>query len=508
MGIIKGVKTAFSNKDVPDYEVFYSDYIDKWKNAWKGNPEWKPARKTGLYPTKEKRRDRKCLNTAKALCNEFANLTFSEQVEITVSDKTYHEYVQKILQDNGFWKNFPDLLELNYAIGGTVLKAYLDGGNVKLDYVDGDMFIPTRWDNRAIYDGVFISRTTKGRKYYTLFEWQTLEEVPDDTGSIISRIAIENHLFASDLATEIGVEVSLSDLYPKLSPVVYVNNVSSPLFSYMRPSVANNIDTDSPLGISVYANAMDTLEALDIAFDSFSREFILGRKRIIVPTSAIRTVPDPENPGKSVRYFDADDEVYQAFKDAENEEQKITDNTMTLRVEEHVSAINALLNVLCFQVGLSPGTLSFDAVQGLKTATEVISQNSKTYRTKQSHQNIIKEVLEDTVKSIINLGLAIGDLSDIKDYEVTIGFDDSIIVDENAIIDNNIKLVTAELKSKLRAIKEILKCDDKTARAELDQIAKENQVTGSEADQFNMDTGDANQADGREPEQEGPGDAE
>jgi A118 family predicted phage portal protein len=255
----------------------------------------------------------------------------------------------------------------------------------------------------------------------------------------------------------------------------------------MRPSVANNIDTDSPLGISVYANSLDTLEALDIAFDSFSREFILGRKRIIVPASAIRTVPDPDNPGKTVRYFDADDEVYQAFKDSENDETKITDNTMTLRIEEHVSAINALLNILCFQVGLSPGTLSFDAVQGLKTATEVISQNSKTYRTKQSHQNIIKEVLEDTVKSIINLGIAVGDLTEVKEYEVTIGFDDSIIVDENAIIDNNIKLVAAGLKSKLRAIKEILKCDDKTAQAELDQISKEEQVTGNEADMFGTD---------------------
>jgi len=485
MGIIKGAKSAFQNKSIPDYDDFYSNSIGLWKSIWQGNPPWRKVKKTGLNPGKERVMD--SLNTAKVLCNELANLTFSEQVDITVSDNDYNDYVQKVLQANGFWKNFSDLLELSYAIGGSVIKTYLENSQVKLDYVDADMFIPTRWDNKAIYDGIFISKTTKGKKYYTLFEWQYTEIATNEKGIQYSRITIENHLFESDKKDEVGVEVALSTMYPTLQPVIYIDYVSDSLFSYMRPSVANNVDTSSPLGISVYADALDTLKALDIAFDSFNREFILGRKRIIVPVSAIRAVPDPENPGHMVRYFDADDEVYQAFKGEDTEDLKITDNTTTLRVEEHVAAINALLNILCFQTGLSPGTLSFDAAEGLKTATEVISQNSKTYRTKQSHQNLIRETLEETVKSIITLGIAIGDLKTVNDYEVTIGFDDSIIVDENAIIDNNIKLVSAGLKSKLKAIMQIQKCDEKTAQEELDQIAKESQVTGDNTDLFGSD---------------------
>lgn len=499
MGIIKGVKSVFKDKNVPDYEGYYSEFIETWKQIYKGFPEWRKTTKTGLNPKKERQRD--TLNTAKVLCNELSILTFSEQVDITVSDKEYHEYVQNALQDNGFWKNFPDLLELDYAIGGCVLKTYLDDSKVKLDFVDGDMFIPTSWDNRRIHDGVFVSKTVKGKKYYTLFEWQYKEIVTGEDGVQSERITIENHLFMSDNKEEVGVEVSLETLYPKLEVFTYINNVSDSLFSYMRPAVANNIDTDSPLGISVYANALDTLKALDIAFDSFNREFILGRKRIIVPVSAIRSVNDPEHPGKMVRYFDADDEVYQAMKNENQEEIKITDNTMTLRIDDHVKAINALLNILCFQTGLSPGTLSFDAAQGLKTATEVISQNSRTYRTKQAHQNLIKEAIEDTVKNIITLGIAIGDIKAVKEYEVTIGFDDSIIVDENAIIDNNIKLVGARLKSRLKAIMQIQKCDAKTAQDEINQIDKEDQVTGNEADAFGNDT-DNTDTDADEPEEE------
>ena len=64
--------------------------------------------------------------------------------------------------------------------------------------------------------------------------------------------------------------------------------------------------------MSVFANAMDTLKQLDVAFDSFGREFVLGKKLIIVPEAAIRevTVPGAAEP---LRYFDADDEAYEAF---------------------------------------------------------------------------------------------------------------------------------------------------------------------------------------------------
>jgi hypothetical protein len=42
------------------------------------------------------------------------------------------------------------------------------------------------------------------------------------------------------------------------------------------------------------------------------------------------------------------------------------------------------------------------------------------------------------------------------------------------MIDNNIKLVAAGLKSKLSAVMEVLKCDENTAMAEIERINKEN----------------------------------
>lgn len=182
-------------------------------------------------------------------------------------------------------------------------------------------------------------------------------------------------------------------------------------------------------------------------------------------------------------YFDADDEAFIALKMEENETLKITDNTTELRIEEHVSAINALLNILCFQIGLSAGSFSFDSVQGMKTATEVISQDSKTARTIKSNKNIITEMLEQLVNSLIALGMAL-DLIPVKEYAVTVGWQDNIIIDDNTLIDNNIKLTQAGLKSKLNAIMEVQKCDEETAQQELDRISKEQSVTGIDIDDF------------------------
>ena len=119
----------------------------------------------------------------------------------------------------------------------------------------------------------------------------------------------------------------------------------------------------------------------------------------------------------------------------------------------------------------------------MKTATEVISQDSKTARTIKSNKNIITEMLEQLVHSLIALGTALK-IIPVKEYAVTVGWQDNIIIDDNTLIDNNIKLTQAGLKSKLNAIMEVQKCDEETAQQELDRISKEQSVTGIDIDDF------------------------
>lgn len=449
--------------------AYYSACIAKWRDIYENRPVWKTAKKGGLFSHGDRPLLR--LNMAKVLCDSLSALTFAEQCEVTLDNKDYQRYIDGALNANGFWKQLPELLCSAYALGGCVLKCYLEDGKPKIDYIIADRFIPVRWDGRGISEGIFISTTSCGKDFFHLLEYN---------GGGKS----EFKLFKSADENTLGNEVELSTLYPDLSARVEYPD-QTPMFAYFKPFVSNNEEYDTPLGMSVYANCLDTLKSLDTVFDSFMREFVLGKKRIIVPSSCIRTIVDPET-GAAIRYFDSDDEAFVALKNDSEKDVKITDNTAELRVEQHVAAINAYLNILCMQTGLSAGTFSFDVQQGMKTATEIISQESKTARTVKNNKNLLTEAIEGIVRALIVLGQMSGALSG-QEYTVTIGWHDNIVIDENTLIDNTIKLYSAGLISREKAIMDIYKCDLQTAREEAERIKQESSVGGGSMDFFGSD---------------------
>ncbi|WP_242227178.1 phage portal protein [Bacillus cereus group sp. BfR-BA-01315] len=465
LGLIRGIKKISDKKDIPVNEESYK-HIDMWKALYSGHyDDWHNVK----YHTIEgqKSRTMASLNMAKVISQEMATLIFNEKCSINISDDTLSDNIKNVLDENNFIKEFQRYLEYNFALGGMVIKVYWDEG-IKLSYVTADCFIPIAWDNKHITEGVFVNEISKGDKKYTLLEWHVVE-----VGDEGKEYVIKNELYESKNQGDLGVKVPLETLYPDLEERVGIKDLSKPTFVYFKPNTANNLDMSSPLGISIYANALGTLKSLDIAFDSFQREFVLGKKRIIVPDMAIRTVVD-SNTGAMLRYFDANDEVYQAFQLGDNTNQ-IQDISVELRVEEHAAAINALLNYLSSQVGLSAGTFSFDG-QGVKTATEVVSENSKTFRTKQSHETVIEDGIRDLVDIIIEIAALYDEFESTDDYEVTVTFDDSIAEDQTAEINKQILLVTNNLTTKKKAIMKIHGVSEEEATQMLEEITEENRM--------------------------------
>lgn len=45
---------------------------------------------------------------------------------------------------------------------------------------------------------------------------------------------------------------------------------------------------DSPFGLPIYANSIDTIKALDLTYDSFTNEIQNGRKRLFVTQDALK----------------------------------------------------------------------------------------------------------------------------------------------------------------------------------------------------------------------------
>lgn len=434
-----------------------------WKRIYCGDPDWKTVKKSGLYRGGSRRMN--MLGTAKAVCDRFAAGVMAEKPNLVFSDKAVGEYVRRVLDESSFWQKLAERLPYAFAMGGCVFRPYINSGKIGIDCVIGSSFVPLEWDDSGVSQACFRSTSVRNGKAYTLLERRGAEN-----GTAVS----EHKLFCSkDGASgySFASECALSSVYPELSARVEYDGIDSRLFSVFKVFGANNLYPELPLGISVYANAVDTLRALDVAFDSFAREFILGKKRIIVPSSCVQTVVDIAT-GEQRQYFDADDEAYVALKCDEESELKITDNTVELRVDEHIKAINALLNILCFQTGLSAGTFSFDANEGVKTATEIISRDSRTAATIRVQQNALGAAIAELVSEIAALGVYLGEL-DGGDASVEVLWQDGIITDENTLIENSVRLVQNGLKSRVTAIMELQRCSYEEAVKEYERIQSE-----------------------------------
>jgi A118 family predicted phage portal protein len=472
MGLIKGIQRISDKRDIPVNDEMYN-LIDTWKAIYAGYfKEWHDT--SYMTVNGKKQRKRASMRMAKVAANKMATLIFNEKCEINISDEQLEKTVKDILKENKFNREFRRYLEYGFALGGMVMKAYYEAGKIKVSYTTADCFIPLAWDNFRITEGVFVSTFRKGDLHYTHLEWHLWEE-----GNYIVR----NELYESKTDNEVGVKVPLATQFKDLEEEIIFHTIQKTIFVYFKPNIANNFDTNSPLGISIFANSLDTLKSLDIAFDSFQREFALGKKRIIVPQTAIKTVVDPST-GQVSRYFDADDEVYEAMNLGDNmEADKVHDISVQLRVQEHISSINALLNILAMQIGFNAGTFTFDGA-GVKTATEVVSENSETFRTKQDHETNVEAAIQELVDAIVEIGDAFNVFPRPAEYDVTVAFDDSIAEDQAAEIQKQIQLVTNGLNSKIRAIMKIHGLTEKEAEELLKVIQGEQATATAEAIDF------------------------
>jgi len=419
-----------ANEDDVNVSAAYT-LIENWKRIYGNLPEWATYQTNGVGGLKTV--NRKLTAAPKTICAELASLIWSEQPQIQVSDS-----LKEVLENNNFYEEMQKRIEYFAALGGMAVKGYYDGKDVKLDYVTADRFVPLSYDTNNVTDGQFLDyRTYKGKKYVRVETY-----VKKDTGYTIT-----NELFFENKKVALGTIPYLAELLPEADIVT-----DKKLFSYIKYPVANNLDMESPLGISMFANSIYSLEALDTAYDLLNDELVLGRKRIIVPAAAMKAIFD-ETAGRFDMYFDTNDRVYQAMHFEENDSYKITDNSVELRVEQLLAAIDGHLRMIEFQTSFSPGSFSFDIKNGFKTATEVISDNSKTFKTKQAAENQIDSLIRDSIEIV-------GAISDIYKLGidvsgVEISWDDSVIEDRNSKATYQIMLKTNGLTTQVKAIMEV-----------------------------------------------------
>ena len=354
------------------------------------------------------RRTRKSLGLAKTVSEDWANLLLNEKFQIGVDKASAKKKIDAVLVANEFAKRGNQLVELAFALGTGAFVEYLDGDDVKIDYIRAGMIYPISWDNGRVLECAFASERATGKQKKVYLNIHRLEA---------GKYVIENHMFDRN-----GSVLTETDLPDEVLPEVRTGS-AIPRFQIFSPNIANNIDPDSPLGISVYANALDQLESADLVYDSYCNEFRLGRKRITVPISMARMAMEED--GTSTPVFDDNDTEFYAVPQDDKSENKIQEHNMEIRSEAHDTGIQTMLNLVSWKTGSGGKRYVFRRDGQVRTATEVISENSDLYRNLKKHELSLEAALLGMIDSI-------ADLLHLGTVKASVSFDDSIISDTDS----------------------------------------------------------------------------
>lgn len=471
MEIYKNLKAQLNKKGIDIIDVDYYDLIQVWKSWYSGNVEDFHFYTVLMANGTTCQCERKTMNMPKKLAEDMEKLEWSDNVKIELGSKEKTKKIWDILdsKQNNFSIMFPKILELKSALGTAAMTEYKDElGRTRIEYItDAMMIIPYKFDNYNITGMIVMNQWTEqeGKKpiYYTKLTYHETTIEKNDNGELAQKYIKYNELYKSKDKNNLGKEISFEEMFPNVeNPVKY--DTDTPHFQVIRPNLVNNIDIQTPMGLSIFANCIDRFKAMDIKYDSFTNEYTSGKKRILVDKTALKSAPQVDENGNvnMVSYFDKNDTTYVALNGMEGQPVKEID--FNIRYNEHIDGINAELNWLSSEVGFGENYYKFDGVS-TKTATEVKSENSDAYNTKNSNSIIIRDVLIDLIKSICFLeGI------EVTDDEIDIQFDYSKFKDDAAEQTRLMQEVSNGITSKVEYRMKVYNETEEVAKKKIQEI--------------------------------------
>jgi len=389
-----GIKTAVSED--------MSTAIEVWSRMYADAPNWASN-------------EVKTMNLPAEIAAEFARLiTIEMESEITGSARA--DYLNIILQQEVLEK-LRQQVEYACAKGGIVLKPYIDGDTITVDFIQADCFFPISFDSSGRLTGaVFVDQIIRGKKIFTRLESQQF----NDSGIY----EVKNKAFMSSTKNVLGSQISLADVdqWADLQPEIVIQNVDRPLFAYFKVPFANTIDPRSALGVSVYSRAVSQIEEADKQWSRLLWEF--EGSELAIDADMVALGKDSAGklsmPRLNKRLFrglninggNSGADFYKVFSPA-------------IRDASLLNGLNAILIRVEDACGLARGTFS-DPATDPKTATEILSSKQKSYSTIRDCQKSLQNALDNLVYAM-DIMATLYQLSPVGTYETSYNWDDSII---------------------------------------------------------------------------------
>ena len=421
----------------------YYGKIEIWRQWWQGDV---PAVHNRQYETPDgskKTRKRASLRMPKRVCEDWANLLLNDRTTFRIQDEATAAYLLGddeqqtggLLRDLHFWTNANALVEQAYwsGTGAFVLSVgnltvAEDGSyqpspeaRIALDYDPAPCILPIRVERGVVTEAAFISEMKlEGVPCYYL-QTHRLEG---------SRRTIRNEWFTctTDAA---GKAQFLSHAAPAGMVKAITVEGSPPWFALFSPAAVKNIDGGMGLGISVFSEALDEAQGIDLAFDNYREDIRLGHKKIFYGADICRTVIDKDGTPHKIP---PDDDVQSQFVLLPEKEGGLDQQTEyheynpDLRVDANHRAVQDMLNLFSFKCGLGCHRYNFENGK-ITTATEYTGSRQDLVQSANKNQTPIETALIGILRAILWAAKTFQGANVDPDTAISVDWDDSYITD-------------------------------------------------------------------------------
>lgn len=352
---------------------------------------------------------RRSIMPAMRVCREWGSLLLDEKTTVACDARECTDWLGSFFSSSNFWGKAQETVVRAFGLGTGAFAVWIDSGRkiVKVRHYDARMVVPLSWDSEGVRECAFVTRAfSKG----VVFDQLQMHVVGDD-GTYRIRTVCFNKEGRIVSVPEVADEVNTS--------------CSSPTFGIVRPAVPNTRVDFSPYGQSVFADAVDAVQSVDLAYDALINEIDAGKMRVFLSdvmfdqekTSDGKRVPIPFGKGDCT-----------VFRKVMSTEDTITEFAPALRTEAQGKTFRLALQVLGDLVGLGVNYFDTDNLGYVKTATEVSSDNSAPMRNIRKNENALQGALVDVSRAVMACSRFMG-VSLPEEGNVGVIFDDSIVQD-------------------------------------------------------------------------------
>ena len=401
----KRAEEDFQVKEITSQQM--KDVISRCADMYRGAPYWVSAED-----------NIKTINFAKAVCSETARLT-TLGIKIQIGGGARGAWLQE--QIDKVYFNLRHWVEYGCAYGTVIVKPNGSGFDV---FTPFDFMITESDSNGNITGIVFKDSYADNDRYYTRLEYHHFE---DATAEGDSPYYISNKAYVSRHADALGDPIALSqtrwaNLMDETPPIMKGDGgqLDGPMFGVLRMPAANNVDLGTALGLPIYAEAIEEMKDLDIAYSRNageifdSEKIILADDRLMYDSGSnlkTRGLPDVKLPHYVKNVFGASpEEFYQEINPQ-------------LNTDTRLSGINALLSQIGYKCGFSNGYFVFNEKSNMATATQVESDDRRTIQLIKDVRDKLESCLDGAIYAM-SVYADLYRLAPVGNYEVVYDFGD------------------------------------------------------------------------------------